>query len=102
VPALLAVDEAAGGDVVIMGLVHDTAEAQPASTRTLLDQTLPLRGVSADGKRVVIAASEEVVLQCGRGSITLEASGRVVIKGTELLSKASGGNRIRGATVNIN
>jgi len=101
-PALLAIDEAAGGDVVIMGLVRDTADAPAVGARTLLEQALPLKGVSADGKRVVIEASQEVVLQCGRGSITLQADGRVVIKGTELLSKASGGNRIRGATVNIN
>lgn len=102
VPVLLALDEAAGGQPVIIGLVHDTAEARPAPTRTLLEQALPPLTVAADGKRVLIEASQEVVLMCGKGSITLESNGRVVIKGTELVSKASGSNRIRGASVSIN
>jgi hypothetical protein len=55
-----------------------------------------------DGKRVIIEAEQELVLKCGKGSIQIRKDGRIIIKGTELLSRASGAQRIRGASVNIN
>jgi phage gp45-like len=55
-----------------------------------------------DGRRVVLEARQEIVLQCGKGSITVRADGRIVIKGTEVVSRSSGANKIKGALVNIN
>lgn len=55
-----------------------------------------------DGKRVVLEAQDEIVLRCGKGSITVRADGKVVIKGTELVSRSSGANKIKGSVVNIN
>jgi len=55
-----------------------------------------------DGKRIRLEAKEEIVLQCGKGSITLTADGRIVIKGNEIVSRASRAHKIKGATVNIN
>jgi hypothetical protein len=50
----------------------------------------------------VIEGRDEVVLRCGQGSITLRADGKIVIKGTQLVSRASDTNKIRGASVQIN
>jgi hypothetical protein len=58
--------------------------------------------VIIDGRRLVLEGHEEIVLRCGRGSITLTANGKIVLKGTELVSRSSGTNKIRGAAVNIN
>jgi hypothetical protein len=58
--------------------------------------------VSLDGKRIVLEAEEEVVLKCGSGSITLRKDGKIIIKGTHLLSRSTGPNRIKGGSVNIN
>jgi hypothetical protein len=55
-----------------------------------------------DGERVVIEAKREVSLRCGKSSITLCADGKIVIRGTRLLSRASGVNKIKGAAVEIN
>ena len=55
-----------------------------------------------DGRRVFIEAEEEIVLTCGKGSIRIRKDGKIVIKGTDLLSRSSGPQRIRGASVNIN
>jgi hypothetical protein len=55
-----------------------------------------------DRRRVVLEASQEITLQCGRGSLTLTADGRIVIRGTDIVSRASGTNKIKGAAVNIN
>ena len=45
---------------------------------------------------------KEIVLECGEGSITIRKDGKIVIKGTHLLSRAAGVNRIKGGQVNIN
>ncbi len=58
--------------------------------------------VLIDGKRICFEAREEIVLRCGKGSITLRKDGKIVIRGTHLLSRAAGVNRIKGGQVNIN
>ncbi len=58
--------------------------------------------VQLDGKRITIEAEDEIVLRCGPGSITLRKDGKIVIKGTYLLSRSKGANKIRGGAVRIN
>ncbi|OJH37378.1 DUF6484 domain-containing protein [Cystobacter ferrugineus] len=55
-----------------------------------------------DGKRVTIEGQEEVVLKCGAASITLRRNGKVVIKGTYVETSATGTQRIKGGSVEIN
>lgn len=55
-----------------------------------------------DGKRVNLKAKEEIVLKCGKGSVTIRKDGKIVIKGTHILSRSSGPHRIKGGSVNIN
>jgi hypothetical protein len=74
------------------------------------DRGLPIvAGVLRDGARrrapkreLMFEAAEEITIACGKSSITLRRDGRVVIKGTELVSRASGTNKIRGGAVRIN
>lgn len=58
--------------------------------------------VEADGSRLVVSAREQLVLRCGRASITLTRSGKVVIDGEYVLSRATGVNRIHGGAVQLN
>jgi hypothetical protein len=58
--------------------------------------------VDADGKRMIVSAREELVLRCGKASITLTKAGKVLIKGSYLLSRSSGVNRIKGGSVQLN
>jgi hypothetical protein len=53
-------------------------------------------------KSLVVEAGREIVLRCGPASVTLRADGTVVVRGTRLLSRSSGTNRIKGAAVRIN
>lgn len=53
-------------------------------------------------ERLVIEAGSELVLKCGSGSITLRQDGKIVLRGTHLLSRASGPIRIKGGHVEIN
>ena len=55
-----------------------------------------------DGQQVVLEAEQEIVLRCGKGSLTLTADGRIVMKGVEITSRAQRTHKIRGAVVNIN
>jgi len=69
---------------------------------TIAFETERPRDVLIDGKRVTFDAREEIVLRCGKTSITLNRGGKIVIKGTYLLSRSSGMNKIKGGTVHIN
>jgi hypothetical protein len=58
--------------------------------------------VEADDTRLVLTAEREVVLRCGEASITLTRAGKVLIRGTYVMSRSSGYNKIKGAAVDIN
>ena len=47
-------------------------------------------------------ASSKITFKCGKSSITLHRDGKIVIRGEHLLSRASGVNRIRGGTIELN
>jgi hypothetical protein len=53
-------------------------------------------------QRIVLSAQQEVLLRCGKGSITLSPDGKVAIKGIDIVSTAGRVNRIRGGAVKIN
>jgi hypothetical protein len=55
-----------------------------------------------DGRRVEIDGRDEIVLRCGEASITLRRNGRVVIRGAQVETRATGLNRIKGGSVSIN
>lgn len=83
---------------IIVGVLQDTLRAAPTVTE------VPPRSVAieADGERFVVTAEREIVLRCGEASITLTRAGKVVIKGTYILSRSSGYNKIKGAAIDIN
>jgi hypothetical protein len=58
--------------------------------------------VQVDGERQLIEAEREIVLRCGEASITLTRAGKVIIKGSYILSRSSGYNKIKGAAIDIN
>jgi len=58
--------------------------------------------VDADGERLMVSAKEQVVLSCGKASITLTRAGKVLIQGSYVLSRSSGVNRIKGGSVQLN
>jgi len=58
--------------------------------------------VDADGERIVVTAREQLVLRCGKASVTLTAAGKVIIRGTYVSSQSSGTHRIGGAAIRLN
>lgn len=62
----------------------------------------PVESPAAVPDELVIEAGSSLTLRVGGGSITLREDGRILIKGSELVSHAARLNRIRGGSVEIN
>ena len=58
--------------------------------------------MEADGERLLVSASKQLTLQCGKASITLTAAGKVLIQGSYVSSRSTGLHRIRGAAIQLN
>jgi hypothetical protein len=58
--------------------------------------------VDVDGRRLVVTATEQLVLRCGAASVTLTREGKILLRGTYVSSHSSGVQRIRGGSVQIN
>ena len=82
---------------IIVGVVQDRHESHDRSGDGDRNVT-----IHADEDRFVVTAEREIILRCGDASITLTRAGKVIIKGTSIVSRASGHNKIKGAAVEIN
>ena len=58
--------------------------------------------VDVDGERMVVSAKEQLVLKCGKASVTLTKAGKVLIQGTYVSNRSSGVMRIKGGSVQLN
>jgi hypothetical protein len=58
--------------------------------------------ITADGERMLVTAKDQLVLRCGKASITLTKAGKVLIEGAYVSSRSSGVNRIKGGSVQLN
>ncbi|WP_437585663.1 DUF6484 domain-containing protein [Sorangium sp. So ce1000] len=83
---------------VVMGRMHVAGESAGAAARPSAEGAT----ATADGERLVFTAEKEIVLQCGKASITLTRAGKILIRGAYLLTRSSGVNRIQGGSVQIN
>lgn len=93
-----------GGDPrrpVVMGRMHASPPAAARATNEA-PAAAPAPDVEADGKRLVFSADKEIVLLCGKSSITLTRAGKILIRGEYVLTRSSGVNRIQGGSVQIN
>ncbi|HUF57747.1 MAG TPA: DUF6484 domain-containing protein [Thermohalobaculum sp.] len=67
----------------------------PAAARPELE-------VIADGERLELTAEREIVLRCGRASITLTRAGKILLRGAYISSRSSGANKIKGGSIQLN
>ncbi len=58
--------------------------------------------VDVDGEHLTVSAKEELVLRCGKASIVLTKSGKILIHGTYISNRSSGVMRIKGGSVQLN
>jgi hypothetical protein len=91
-----------GAQVALMFEAGDPARPLVIGRIQRLPDTAPPTVAHLDGERLEFTAEREIVLRCGRASITLTREGKVLIRGTYLSSRSSGANRIKGGSVQIN
>jgi len=58
--------------------------------------------VKVDGETLRLTAQHEIELKCGNASLVLRQSGRVILKGTHVVTSSRGPLKVKGATVEIN
>lgn len=86
--ALLFEDGARTRPLIIGRIVEPVREATPQ--------------VVHDGENTRITGTERIELRVGKSVIIMEKDGHITIRGTHLVSHASGSNHIRGGSVNLN
>ena len=79
---------------IVMGVLR-SAESQPLEAPGQVQ-------VDTDGERMIVSAKEQLVLRCGKASITLTKAGKVIIEGSYVVSRSSGVNRVKGGSVQLN
>jgi len=58
--------------------------------------------VIVDGNKLELSAPEEVTIRCGEASITLNKSGKILIKGEHMLNRISGAYKIKSGSIELN
>jgi hypothetical protein len=103
--ALLMFEDGDPGKPIVVGVLQSGAHGPSPDDPVPMGRVVaPAMVIEADmdGQRVTLTANEEIVLKCGKASITLRRNGRVIVQGTQVDSVAEGTNRVRGGQVKVN
>jgi hypothetical protein len=76
---------------IVLGVLQRPGRPDPKSLQ-----------VQMDGETLVFTGKQEIVLRCGKASITLTRAGKVLLRGAYVSSRSSGVNRVKGGSVQIN
>lgn len=90
---------------IIIGLIQEAPVRPVEGASALVEpvvRTDAPQGVTAVGERLCLEAREEIVLRCGKSSITLRRNGHVLVRGMKIVSRARGLHKVKGAAVLIN
>lgn len=91
---VLAFEEADPGKPIIIGLIRkDPSLRQRRRSHVEVDR---------DGERTIVSAKTQLVLRCGKASITLTQAGKVLIEGAYVSSRSTGVNRLKGGSIHLN
>ncbi|MCF6336671.1 MAG: DUF6484 domain-containing protein [Gammaproteobacteria bacterium] len=93
---------------VVIGLIHSPLQDMlerfnPSQTdNNNQESEIKVDDIHIDGKKLIIEAKEEIVLQCGKSSIMLNKEGKISLRGTKISTRSTGTTRIMGASVHLN
>lgn len=100
---VLAFESSDPGKPIVLGVLRLTDGHEPSEPRMTPPTVVqPIVLATLDGEQLVLTAEREIVLRCGEASLTLTRAGKILIRGTYLLSRSSGVNRIKGGSVQLN
>ncbi len=76
---------------IIAGVIQTPSGVAPADLEAEID-----------GDSILLEGKRQIILRCGKASIVLTRDGKIVVRGSYLVSRSSGVNRIKGGSVQIN
>ena len=82
--------------------VNEPREIELSSSPRDASKAMDHIHVEQDGQELLLTADKQITLRCGQASVTLTRAGKILLRGTYLLSRSSGANRIKGGSVQIN
>lgn len=85
---------------IIIGRIQDPKESVISKQQEQAQDELI--NADIDGEHITLSGKQSITLKCGRASITLTKSGKILVRGTYILNRSSGVNRIKGGSVQIN
>lgn len=103
VPArsIVALDEGQIGSQVV--LAFERADVRRPIVMGVIRPPHSVRAqAQSDPETLLLTATKDIVLRCGKASVTLTRAGKILLRGAYLLSRSSGANRIKGGSVQIN
>jgi len=63
---------------------------------------LPQAEKKEDPVELSLEAKDSIELTCGESVLSMSKNGKIVLRGTDITTRASGQNKIKGATISIN
>ena len=96
--AALSFDQGNPSRPIIMGIIKNTHKVSELELDRQNDEVT----ATLDGDRVKLSAENEIVLKCGKSSITLTKAGKIILRGEYIVSRSTGVNSIKGGSVKIN
>jgi len=94
-PVVLMFEGGDPGRPIVMGVLRE-AQGWPLAEKPAQVE------VDADGQRMIVSARDQLVMRCGKASITLTKAGKVLIQGSYVSSRSTGVVRIKGGSVHLN
>ncbi len=102
-PALCATeDELCEGDTVTVGFLGGDPARPVVLGKLRAPRLRPAQGPAAPAEELLLEADRQLTLRCGKASLILTRSGKVLLRGAYVSSHSSGVNRIKGGSVQVN
>ena len=101
VEVLLTFEGADPSRPIILGVIRKSiTEVSPSLELDLNVDSKP--NYTLNGTRIQLNADKELVLKCGKSTLVLRENGKLLIRGVNVVSRASSSNRIKGGSINLN
>lgn len=89
-------------EAFVLGLIEPYVSKSDRIAAALTKTGRTPSTTTVEDEVVRIKAGKGLVIECGKGTIIITEDGRIQIKGTDLLSRARGMNKIKGAGIALN
>ncbi|MCB1930569.1 MAG: hypothetical protein KDH17_21365 [Rhodocyclaceae bacterium] len=90
------------GDIVERLLFPVDADSDEAGERDASARSIDGPALEPADDELILSSRRKLTLRCGKASITLYPSGKIVLRGEYILSDAEGVNRINGGRIELN